>query len=121
MDDARRLGVEAEEESCRLLRGLGYRIVSRNWRIRSGEIDIVARDGDVLVFVEVKARSGDGFGGPEAAVGPAKRRRMIAAAKAFVSRTGCDLPARFDVVVWEGGRARVHRDAFRIDDVRSTD
>jgi putative endonuclease len=115
------MGAEAEEETCRLLREKGYRIVYRNWRTRGGEIDIVARDGDVLVFVEVKARSNDGFGGPEAAVGPAKQRRMILAAREFIARARCDLAARFDVVVWEAGVPRVHRDAFRTDDVWATD
>lgn len=110
-------GRHAEEETCNVLRAMGYLIVARNWRSRQGEIDIVARDGDVLVFVEVKARTGTGFGGPEAAVDHFKQQRIVAAARGFLASTNCELPARFDVVVWEGGDLRVHRDAFRVDDV----
>ncbi len=111
------LGAEAEELACGILRRAGYFIVARNWRTRLGEIDIVARDGDILVFVEVKSRSTSGFGGAEGAVGPAKRRRIIAAAKAFLAANRCDLASRFDVVAIEGGDARIVRDAFQVDDV----
>ncbi|MDD5646635.1 MAG: YraN family protein [Candidatus Bipolaricaulis sp.] len=114
-------GRQAEDDACRLLRTLGYAIVARNWSFRGGELDIVARDGDTLVFVEVKARSGSAFGGPEAAVGRAKQRRIAAAARAFVARTGADLQARFDVVAWEGNNVRLHRAAFSLDDVWPTD
>ncbi|MCX6094421.1 MAG: YraN family protein [Candidatus Bipolaricaulota bacterium] len=114
-------GRQAENDTCELLRNLGYAIVARNWASRGGELDIVARDGDTLVFVEVKARSGGGFGGPEAAVSHAKQRRIAAAAKAFMARTDADLPARFDVVAWEGDVVRIHRAAFSLDDVWPTD
>jgi putative endonuclease len=112
------LGAEAEELACGVLRQAGYLVVARNWRTRLGEIDIVARDGDVLVFVEVKARSTSGFGGAEGAVGPAKQRRIIAAAKSFLDATRCDLASRFDVVAIESGDVRIVRDAFQVDDVR---
>jgi putative endonuclease len=111
------IGAEAEDAACHVLRQRGYRIVARNWRMRLGEIDIIARDGDVLVFVEVKARSGSGFGGAEGAVGAAKRRRIIAAAAAFLAAHGCELASRFDVVALEGRDVRVVQDAFRVDDV----
>ncbi len=117
MMDKGELGARAEEWACDMLRQAGYRIVARNWRTRLGEIDIVARDGDVLAFVEVKARSTPGFGGAEGAVGPAKRRRIVAAAKAFLAATGCELASRFDVVAIEDGGARIVRDAFQVDDV----
>jgi len=116
MDNAD-LGAAAEDLACERLRRLGYLIVARNWRTRMGEIDVVARDGDVLAFVEVKSRSTSGFGGPEAAVGRAKRRRLIAAAQAFLASTGCDLASRFDVVAIEGEDVRIVRDAFGADDV----
>lgn len=113
------VGAAAERAACRRLREEGYRIVARNWRTRLGEIDIVARDGDVLVFVEVKSRSGPGFGGPEGAVDRPKQRRIVAAAGAFLAATGCELAARFDVVAVEDDDIRVLRDAFRVDDVRT--
>lgn len=106
----------AEDLACRYLRERGYEIVERNWRARGGEIDVVARDGATLVFVEVKSRSHDGFGGPEAAVDPAKQRRMIVAARSFLGATGCDLPVRFDVVAVVRGVARLIRDAFQVDE-----
>ncbi|MGD9675528.1 MAG: YraN family protein [Candidatus Bipolaricaulia bacterium] len=114
-------GRRAEDDACELLRTLGYAIVARNWSFRGGELDIVARDGDTLVFVEVKARSGAGFGGPEAAVDRAKQRRIATAAKAFLARTEADLRARFDVVAWEGDNVRLHRAAFSLDDVWPSD
>jgi len=108
-------GSQAEERACRYLKGLGYEIVARNWRCRFGEIDIVAREGDTLVFVEVKARSAGGFGGPAGSVDPAKQRRLIAAARWFIGRTGAELPARFDVVTFLGESVRLYKDAFRVD------
>ncbi len=111
------LGAAGEDTACEHLRRCGYRIVARNWRTRLGEIDIVARDGDVLAFVEVKTRRDGAFGGPEAAVGPAKRKRMIAVAGMFLSTHRCELAARFDVVAIEGDSVRLVRDAFGVDDV----
>jgi putative endonuclease len=108
------LGEKSEDAACRFLKTRGYDIVARNWRARVGEIDIIAREGDVLAFVEVKARSGDGFGGPEAAVHRNKQRRIILTAMAFVAATRCDLPMRFDVVAIQPGRVRLHRDAFQV-------
>ncbi len=115
--DKAEVGAAAEDEACRVLRERGYLIVARNWRTRRGEIDIIARDGDVLVFVEVKSRSRPGFGGAEGAVGPAKRRRLVAAAGAFLAANRCELASRFDVVALEGNNVRLVRDAFHVDDV----
>lgn len=114
-------GRAAEENACRFLRSRGYEIVARNWRTVRGEIDVVARDGSTLVFVEVKSRSRSDFGGPEAAVHPAKQRRLIAAARDFLSRTGCRLPVRFDVVAFLEGEPRLYRDAFQVDETCSRD
>ena len=109
-------GDESEEKACRFLKQAGYRILARNWRTRTGEVDIIARDGGVLVFVEVKARSGDGFGGPEAAVDHAKQRRLISAASSFMETTKCELPTRFDVVAIRPGNVRLYQDAFQVMD-----
>ena len=114
-------GRAAEESACRFLRERGYEIVVRNWRTVLGEIDIVARDGPILVFVEVKSRSRSDFGGPEAAVHPAKQRRLIATARAFLDRTDCRLPARFDIVAFLEGEPRLYRDAFQVDETCSPD
>jgi len=108
-------GSDAEERACAILRELGYEIVARNWRCRYGEIDVVARDGGHLVFVEVKARANRSFGGPEAAVGTQKQRRIVATAGQFLAQTQCRLPIRFDVVAFVKDEATVVRDAFRGD------
>lgn len=108
-------GVEAEERACALLRAEGHHIVARNWHCRFGEIDVVTRDGDVLVFVEVKARSGEGFGGAAAAIDARKRRRLKVAALAFLQETGSDLPCRFDVVLFSPSGVEMIPDAFDTD------
>ncbi|MBU1049129.1 YraN family protein [Candidatus Bipolaricaulota bacterium] len=109
-------GDESEERACRFLKERGYRVVARNWRTRKGEVDIIARDGGVLVFVEVKARTSDGFGGAEAAVDHPKQVRLISAARAFLEKTQCELPTRFDVVAIRPGNIRIYRDAFQVPD-----
>ncbi|MBU0595747.1 YraN family protein [Candidatus Bipolaricaulota bacterium] len=106
----------AEERACELLRSEGFEIVARNWRCRSGEIDVIARDGPVLAFIEVKARRSAAYGGPEGAVHRAKQRRIIAAARSFLSTAGCELPIRFDVVTFVGRRSQLYRDAFQAED-----
>jgi len=112
-------GQRGEDEACRYLRARGYEIVERNYRTGQGEIDIVAREGETLVFVEVKTRSEDTFGGPEAAVHSAKQRRLVAAARGFLGETGCQLPVRFDVIAVLAGDIRHHRDAFQVDETCS--
>ena len=107
-------GVAAEERACLLLKELGYEIVARNWRSRYGEIDIIAREESTIVFVEVKERSGKGFGGASGAVDAAKQRRIAATSALFLQETGCELPARFDVVTFASGSATLYRDAFRV-------
>ncbi len=79
-------------------------MVERNFRVRGGEIDIVARQGDVLVFAEVRFREDEEFGGPEESVGIVKRRRVITAAKEYLRRVPPSSwkEARFDVVAVTG-------------------
>jgi len=111
--EARRAqGDAAEDRACRHLEGAGFTIVERNFRTRGGEIDIVARKGDVLVFVEVRSREDAGFGTPEESVTPAKRRRIVAAARRYLSKVPPSSwrEARFDVIAIEGsGDAAVLR------------
>ena len=107
-------GDQSEGKACRFLKERGYRILARNWRTRMG--DIIAREEGILVFVEVKARSGSGFGGPEAAVDSAKQRRIISAALSFMEVTHCELPMRFDVVAIRPGKVSLHQDAFQAAD-----
>jgi putative endonuclease len=97
-------GDAAEERACRHLDRSGFTIVERNYRTMGGEIDIVARRGDVLVFVEVRSREVPGFGTPEESVTPAKRRRIVAAARRYLSSVPLSSwrEARFDVIAIEG-------------------
>jgi putative endonuclease len=117
-DDARqRLGESGEDLACRELRRRGYAIVDRRYRTRRGEIDIVARDGEVIVFVEVKTRIGDRFGAAAFAVTAWKQRRIAQIAADYLARHGLyDHPCRFDVVAIDmaSGRLRVevYQDAF---------
>ena len=98
------------------LRSLGFQILASAYRTRDGEVDIIAWDGDVLVFIEVKSRSS--FGSPEDSVGHRKRQRIIRAAKTYISK--CRLhekPCRFDILAITRVRGsepefRLFRDAF---------
>lgn len=76
MVDRIALGRWGEDVAVRHLEAQGYEVLARNWRCRYGEIDVVARHGDALVFVEVKTRSGVGFGAPAEAVTPRKVARL---------------------------------------------
>lgn len=91
-------GAEAEEAAVAWLRRQGYRVVERNVRTGAGEIDLVARDGGVLCFVEIKARGGPGFGPAVGAVTAAKQRRLVRAARLWLARHPTDAPCRFDVL-----------------------
>jgi putative endonuclease len=110
IDRRQTLGKDGEDLACRELRRRGYAILERRYRTRWGEIDIVARQGDTTVFVEVKARDGGEFGGAAAAVTPWKQRRLVAMAVDYMARRRLiDRPCRFDVVTveFDGGRVRV--------------
>ncbi len=116
------LGLAGEDLACAVLEGRGYSIVERRFRTRRGEIDIVARDGGTLVFVEVKGRASVADGSAGEAVTLAKRRRLIQLAVEYLARRHLtDVPCRFDVVTiaWLRGRqpdVQLIADAFTLDD-----
>jgi putative endonuclease len=92
-------GRKAETMAARYLKKQGYKIIERNYRTRSGEIDIIAREGETLVFVEVKARASDRFGSAKAAVTPHKQRQVAKVALGYLKMTDqSHVKARFDVV-----------------------
>jgi putative endonuclease len=94
-----RLGDLGEKAAEELLAAGGYRIVARKHRCPRGEVDLVAEQGDLLVFVEVRTRATAAFGGPEETVGAAKQQRLVRAARDFLARwRGPPRGARFDVV-----------------------
>ena len=113
------LGRAGEALAARYLTGQGFRILRRGYRTRGGEIDLVAEEAGVLVFVEVKSRSTLACGRPAEAVGLLKQGRLLRAASRFLQEHGADdRPCRFDVVevLWDpGGGSRVHhiRNAFQ--------
>lgn len=117
-----RLGCAAEDQAARALVMQGLHLLARNLRCRAGEIDLVARDGPTLVFIEVRFRRSRRFGGAIASVGRHKRLRLIRAARYFLPELcrhhfGGQLPpCRFDVVGFEGGRLCWIRHAFSLGD-----
>jgi putative endonuclease len=93
------VGAYGERVAARVLIDAGMALLDRNWRDRAGEVDIVARDGRVIVFCEVKTRRSDAFGTPAEAVGPAKVRRLRRLAAAwFAAHPDQRGEVRFDVV-----------------------
>jgi len=92
-------GIAAEALAERFLESRGLRIVLRNYRCRLGEIDLVARDGDTLVFVEVRMRGSAKFGGALASITASKQRKLKAAAGLYLSRLPQTPPCRFDAIL----------------------
>lgn len=93
------LGKIGEDLAVAELERLGYAILARRWRQRAGEIDIIARDGDTLVFVEVKARDAHDFGDAAESVTMRKRQTIVRLAKQYaLDQRWIDRPCRFDVV-----------------------
>lgn len=94
-----RVGHDGEEIAGEFLKKSGYVIVARNYRCKLGEIDIIARDGEFLVFIEVKTRTGASCGSPASAVTFRKQRQISKAAQWYLAEHGLfEAPARFDVV-----------------------
>ena len=115
-----RFGRRCELLAIDHVRSLGYRILVSSYRTRLGEVDVIARDGDILVFIEVKARQNSDP--PEDAVGFTKRRRIIRAAHHYISRYHLhDSPYRFDVLAVTilpdaKPQFRLFQNAFRVND-----
>lgn len=96
------LGALGEAIAVRHLEGKGYRIRDRNWHVAQGELDVVAQDGDTVVVVEVKTRSGKAFGLPEEGVTRGKRRRLLRAAWSYLEHNGLlESNWRVDVIAIE--------------------
>src|ERR687895_2665754 len=108
-----RAGARAEDRCAALLRAAGLVLVERNWRCRLGEIDLIADERGVLVFAEVRMRRAFAFGGAGESVTAAKRARLIAAARLYLTRRP-ETQCRFDVFLVDGpaGDIKWIRDAF---------
>ena len=105
-------GGEGEDQAARFLARHGLTLVGRNYRTRLGEIDLIARDGATLVFVEVRLRSDGRFGGAVESITPRKRQRIVAAARRYLMRFPRVPACRFDVVCIEGAEPTWIRGAF---------
>ena len=120
--DRQHLGADAEDAACAQALARGMSLLARNVRFRFGELDLVLRDGDTIVFVEVRRRKASRFGDGAASIDRRKRRRLILAARAWLARRpgGERWACRFDVasVRADGDALRVDwiRDAFDADD-----
>lgn len=110
----RKTGALYEQRAAAFLRGRGYRILEQNYRCRAGEIDLIARDGRYLVFVEVKYRHDGRLGEGVCAVDWRKQRRISRTALWYLAehRLGAETPCRFDVVSVDGERVTLVQDAF---------
>lgn len=110
------MGQAKEQAACRYLEGRGLRLVARNHRCRHGEIDLIMRDADTLVFVEVRYRHSQRFGGAAQSVDIHKQRRLAAAAGHYLQAHPSPLPCRFDVLAI-GANDHIDwiRNAFTVD------
>ena len=99
MDNKHKTGLAGQEAAEKFLINKGYKILARNYRIRTGEIDLILKHGTYIVFVEVKFRKNTAYGLPREAVGFTKQKRIINTAQHYLSRHNLvDSDARFDVV-----------------------
>ena len=109
-------GKLGEELAVNYLIGKGYEILERNWHNIHKEVDIIAKDGQFLVFVEVKARRSNEYGEPDLAVTKRKQRMLIAAANAYITRNKLDVETRFDIIsiIFKDGESLIDHieDAF---------
>lgn len=121
MSDYRRnLGKSGEDEATDFLQSIGYRVLERNYRAHRGEIDIIASDGDAIIFVEVKTKKTEGFGNPEDWVGLKKQAQIGKVALAYLQENDLfDKDCRFDVIAidraGQNEELRHIKDAFRMD------
>lgn len=100
-----KFGKKSESEAVEHLVKNGYRILEQNFRTKVGEIDIIAKDGDTIVFVEVKARRSDCFGNPKFAITSKKRQKISMAALYYLkAKQQSNAKARFDVVTIRSGK-----------------
>lgn len=116
----KQIGGGGERAAARRLTALGYRIVERNVRAPWGEIDLVALDGETLVFCEVKTRRGDAAGSPDEAIDPRKQARIARLAEGYLLARPAlaECECRFDAALvtkrWSGWKVEVVKDAFQI-------
>lgn len=97
-------GAAAEQRAALFLQRQKLQLLEKNYRCRFGEIDLVMRENDTVVFVEVRQRSSDRFGGAAASITSAKQQKLVLAAQHYLARHGNDYPCRFDAVLISGDK-----------------
>lgn len=110
--DKQARGRAGEDAALAFLRAKGLIEVERNFRCKGGEIDLILREGEVLVFVEVRLRRDDRHGGAAASVTPAKQRRLLIASQLYLQRFRQPPPCRIDVVALDGQKCNWIRNAI---------
>lgn len=105
-------GQAAENLAAEFLQGQGLRLVARNYRCRMGEIDLIMDDRGALVFVEVRLRNNNHFGGAGASITAFKQSKLIRAAQHYLLQQSTQPPCRFDVVLLDGSNMEWIKDAF---------
>ena len=105
MDKRKQTGRQGEDIAASFLTGKGCKIIERNWRCSAGELDLIVADGDTLVFVEVRTRTGSRFGLAEESITPAKQARLVELAQTYLQESTAPLLSwRIDVVTVQLGR-----------------
>jgi putative endonuclease len=118
-DATKALGARGEDLAVQYLKKKGFKVIERNYHCSAGEIDLIAREKNTLVFVEIKTRSSSDYGLPQDAVDRFKQKKMIEVARAYLAEHHLteDIPARFDVVAIQltptGPDIELIKDAFQ--------
>lgn len=110
--EKRRLGFFGERKAVKYLKKKGYKIVCRNYKCPFGEVDVIAEQGDTLVFAEVKTRSSDAFGLPNEAVDRERKSRYVRSAKYYFAGKSIERTVRFDVIEILNGKINHIENAF---------
>ena len=108
----REKGAQSEEAAARHLTQKGYRILQRNFRWKGGEIDIIAQRNELIVFVEVRARSYSTFGSAAETINASKKEKIKRTALLYLQKNRLDSPARFDVITFDGDNLAHFENAF---------
>jgi putative endonuclease len=111
-------GQAGENQACRYLEIRGLILIERNYRCRMGELDLIMRDGEYLVFVEVRSRSNRNYGNPAETVTRYKQNRLIRTAAYYLQRHQLNVPCRFDIIAISNPQNKIYlewiKDAFQV-------
>ena len=107
-------GNKGEKQAVKFLRKKGYQILSTNFKCKLGEIDIIAKKDDVIVFIEVKFRENFSFGMANESISPQKINKLILTAKYWIAQEGIEVPCRFDVISINNNEIEQIENAFTL-------